>query len=141
MRRWGSALALLVAGIVLAFQGVRSGDASNLVLCVGALVFAWWLSPLNGRGSPRHTEVDSRQGDFPVVIYWRPGCVYCMRLRGALGKDKDKDKATWISIWADDDAAAFVRSVNDGNETVPTVRIGEAVHTNPAPEVVKAALS
>lgn len=139
MGRWASALALLVAGALLAFQGVRSGNSPNFVLCVGALVLAWWLSPLNGRGSPRHTEVDTRQGDYPVVIYWRPGCVYCMRLRGALGKDKDK--ATWISIWADEDAAAFVRSVNDGNETVPTVRIGKAVHTNPDPEVVKAALS
>lgn len=138
MRRWGSALALLAAGIVLAVQGVRSGDPSNLVLCVGALVFAWWLSPLNGRGGLGHTEVDSHRAEFPVVIYWRPGCVYCLRLRGALGKSKDK--ATWISIWADEDAAAFVRSINDGNETVPTVRIGESVHTNPDPEIVRAAL-
>lgn len=138
MRRWGSALALLVAGVVLAAQGVLSGDPSNLVLFVVVLVLAWWLSPLNGRGGAGHAEVDSRRSEFPVVIYWRPGCLYCLRLRGALGKDKDE--ATWVSIWADDDAAAFVRSVNGGNETVPTVRIGEQVHTNPEPELVRAAL-
>lgn len=138
MGRWGSALALLVAGVALAVQGVRSGDMSFIVVCFTSFVFAWWLSPLNGRGGARHAEVDAAREHYPVVIYWRPGCVYCMRLRGALGKAKDR--ATWISIWADEDAAAFVRSVNDGNETVPTVRIGEAVHTNPDPEIVKAAL-
>ncbi|KRE38624.1 NrdH-redoxin [Janibacter sp. Soil728] len=82
--------------------------------------------------------MDTHREDFPVVIYWRPGCVYCLRLRGALGKDKGK--ATWVSIWADEEAAAFVRSINDGNESVPTVRIGEQVHTNPEPELVRAAL-
>ena len=138
MERWGSAAALVVAAIVLSAQAVRSGDLSLVVVALACLVFAWWLSPLNGRGGPRHTQVESRRQDFPVVIYWRPGCLYCLRLRGALGKDKDK--ATWISIWADEDAAAFVRSVNDGNETVPTVRIGEAVHTNPDPDLVKAAV-
>ncbi|WP_338751535.1 glutaredoxin domain-containing protein [Janibacter alittae] len=138
MGRWTSALVLLLAGVALAVQGVRSDDSSNFVLCVGALVVAWWLSPLNGRGGPGHAEVDSRRSDYPVVIYWRPGCMFCLRLRGALGKDKDR--ATWVSIWADDDAAAFVRSVNGGNETVPTVRIGDEVHTNPDPEIVKVAL-
>ncbi|NYF97074.1 glutaredoxin domain-containing protein [Janibacter cremeus] len=138
MGRWTSALVLLLAGVALAIQGVRSDNSSNFVLCVGALVVAWWFSPLNGRGGPRHTEVESRPDDFPVVIYWRPGCVYCMRLRGALGKDKDR--ATWISIWADEDAAAFVRSVNNGNETVPTVRVGETVRTNPDPAIIKTAL-
>ena len=138
MKRWAPALALLLAGIVLAVQGIRSGDATNLVVCIAAVVFAWWLSPLNGRGGTAHADVEARRGDFPVVIYWRPGCVYCLRLRGALGKDKDK--ATWVSIWADDEAAAYVRSVNNGDETVPTVRIGEAVHTNPDPELVRAAL-
>jgi hypothetical protein len=41
------------------------------------------------------------------------------------------------NIWADDDAAAFVRSVANGNETVPTVRVGPESRVNPtAPEVM-----
>ncbi|QBF47959.1 hypothetical protein EXU32_09055 [Janibacter limosus] len=128
----------VVASVVLLVQTVLTGDLSLLVLAVGFLVLAWWLSPLNGRGGPRHTDIEAHRGDFPVVVYWRPGCVYCLRLRGALGKDKDK--ATWVNIWADEEAAAFVRSINDGNEVVPTVRIGEQVHTNPEPDLVRAAL-
>lgn len=138
MTRWLPAVALLLAGAVLTAQFVRDRDPSQVILAVGALVFAWWLSPLNGRRGPRHAEVEARRAQVPVVIYWRPGCVYCLRLRGALGKDKDK--AVWISIWADEEAAAFVRSVNDGNETVPTVRMGDEVHTNPDPQIVRAAL-
>lgn len=138
MSRWWPALTGVVVSVVLLVQTLLTGDLSMLVLAVGFLVLAWWLSPLNGRGGPRHTDIEAHRGDFPVVVYWRPGCVYCLRLRGALGKDKDK--ATWVSIWADEEAAAFVRSINDGNEVVPTVRIGEQVHTNPEPDLVRAAL-
>lgn len=45
----------------------------------------------------------------------------------------------WVSP-ADDETAAWVRSVCEADETVPTVRIGERVHTNPDPEIVRAAL-
>ncbi|WP_082567028.1 glutaredoxin domain-containing protein [Janibacter sp. Soil728] len=138
MSRWWPALTGVIASVLLVVQSSLTGDLSRLVLAVGFLVLAWWLSPLNGRRGPRHADIDTHREDFPVVIYWRPGCVYCLRLRGALGKDKGK--ATWVSIWADEEAAAFVRSINDGNESVPTVRIGEQVHTNPEPELVRAAL-
>lgn len=138
MSRWWSALAFLAAALLLLVQLALGADLWTLVLAVAMLVAAWWVSPLNGARGPRHADVEARREDFPVVVYWRPGCIYCLRLRGALGRDKDK--ATWISIWADEEAAAFVRSVNHGDETVPTVRIGEQVHTNPDPEVVRAAL-
>jgi hypothetical protein len=35
------------------------------------------------------------------------------------------------NIWVDDEARAFVRRHNRGNETVPTVVVGSAVWTNP----------
>ncbi len=40
--------------------------------------------------------------------------------------------ATWRDIWDDEDARGFVRSVNGGCETVPTVRVGTTVLTNPS---------
>jgi mycoredoxin len=73
-----------------------------------------------------------------VVIYHRAGCPFCLRLRLALGRRASD--ATWVDIWADPDAAAYVRSVNDGNETVPTVVIDGEAHTNPSPRLVRAAL-
>jgi len=59
--------------------------------------------------------------DAAVTVLWRPGCPFCaLLLRGltrtglAFGR---------IDIWEEPDAAAWVRVVADGSETVPTVRI------------------
>jgi len=39
---------------------------------------------------------------------------------------------TTVNIWRDPDAAAFVRSVADGNETVPTVTVAGRAMVNPS---------
>ncbi len=68
----------------------------------------------------------------PVVdVYWRPGCPFCLRLRHALCRARLP--VSWHNIWADPQHAAFVRSVADGNETVPTVVLDGAPYVNPAP--------
>ncbi|MGB7449112.1 MAG: glutaredoxin domain-containing protein [Ornithinimicrobium sp.] len=71
----------------------------------------------------------------PVTIYWRPGCGFCARLRTSLGPDAEK--ATWVNIWDDQEAAAYVREANEGSETVPTVVLDGVPVTNPDPQVVK----
>jgi hypothetical protein len=43
------------------------------------------------------------------------------------------------NIWEDPEAAAFVRSVARGNETVPTVTAGDTVMVNPSASQVLAA--
>ncbi|WP_433513010.1 glutaredoxin domain-containing protein [Nonomuraea sp. CA-143628] len=65
-----------------------------------------------------------------VVLYWRPGCKYCMRLRTRL-----RFTRLWhaeVNIWQDPEAAAFVRSVANGNETVPTVTVAGKTMVNPS---------
>jgi hypothetical protein len=37
-----------------------------------------------------------------------------------------------VNIWEDPEAAAFVRSVARGNETVPTVTVGDVALVNPS---------
>lgn len=44
------------------------------------------------------------------------------------------------NIWDDPDAAAVVRSIANGNETVPTIVIGEARLVNPRADAVLAAV-
>ncbi len=56
-----------------------------------------------------------------VVVYWRPMCTYCMKLLTQLRFTRLQ--YTKVNIWTDPDAAAFVRSVANGNETVPTVTV------------------
>lgn len=66
-----------------------------------------------------------------VVFYWRPGCPFCGRLEQSLAQANVP--MTKRNIWDDPDAAAFVRSVADGNETVPTVTVGRRSFVNPSP--------
>jgi mycoredoxin len=67
---------------------------------------------------------DGLGGDAAVTVLWRPGCPFCALLlrrleRTGLAFDR-------VDIWEHPGAAAWVRSVADGNETVPTVRIAAA---------------
>jgi glutaredoxin-like protein len=68
-----------------------------------------------------------------LVVYRRDHCGYCWALERALrAAHVDYDRR---DIYADPEAAAFVRSVNDGNETVPTVVMSNGeVRTNPKPK-------
>ncbi len=68
--------------------------------------------------------------DDDVVIYWRPGCTFCMLLRLRLRRTPLKRKM--VNIWEDPEAAAFVRSVANGNETVPTVTVAGHAMVNPS---------
>ena len=74
-----------------------------------------------------------------IEFYWRPGCGFCSRLASNL----DRLGVTFSehNIWDDPDAAAYVRSVARGNETVPTVRIGDIALVNPSPDEVVAAMN
>lgn len=65
----------------------------------------------------------------PVIIHWRPGCGFCSAL--LTGADEAGLAYDAVNIWEDEDGAAFVRSVADGNETVPTVRVGDIALVNP----------
>lgn len=64
-----------------------------------------------------------------VTFYWRPGCPFCRTLEAGLHREGVDYEA--VNIWEDADAAAFVRSVANGNETVPTVTVGDVAMVNP----------
>ncbi|GAA0423554.1 membrane protein [Actinoplanes capillaceus] len=126
VRRWSLALLTALCGVLIA--AVKIGDgapgSAGLLLAV-FLVFAFVLSPL---AFPR---TSGGAGDDRPVVYWRPGCPYCLRLRARLGPEAARLR--WVDIWQDPDAAAAVREITGGDETVPTVVIGGRGHVNPDP--------
>jgi len=133
IRRWLPSVLLLVAAFVAAFAG-RYG-----VLVVFA-VFAVALSPVLFPRSLPAAEAQRRSAaDGKAIVYWRPGCPFCLRLRATLGLRGRK--AHWVDIWKDPEAAAAVRAVADGNETVPTVILAGEPHVNPDPRWLRAALA
>lgn len=78
----------------------------------------------------KKAEPSEGAGQAPVVFYSRPGCPYCFLLR--LGLRRRGVKFTEVDIWQHPDAAAAVRSVADGNETVPTVHVAGQWLVNPS---------
>lgn len=69
-----------------------------------------------------------------IVVYWRPGCGFCARLLGQL--DARSVPHRRVNIWEDERAAAAVRQVASGNETVPTVFVGKVALVNPSLDVL-----
>ncbi len=69
-----------------------------------------------------------------VTVYLRPGCPYCGLLRRGLKRAGVPTHE--IDIWKDPEAAAYVRAHADGNETVPTVVVGDSVLVNPPARTV-----
>lgn len=138
IRGWLLPLLITAAGVLAAAGPLAGGNtvaaAAVLVACVA---FAAVNSPLVFPASPGAEEARRRSAaDGRPVIYWRPGCRYCRRLRFKLGRDARR--AHWVDIWRDPAAAAAVRAVADGNETVPTVALPDGrARVNPDAEWVR----
>ena len=74
-----------------------------------------------------------------LTMYSTSWCGYCHRLKSQL--EREGIAYDVVDIEADEAAAAFVMSVNGGNETVPTVRFEDgSTLTNPSIIDVKAHL-
>jgi glutaredoxin len=143
--RWFNAGIFAVLAVVQYFSS--NGSVSTTYVLPGLLLaLAVWLSPVGSRSTNAISEAEAKRlvreapdGDKPVIVYHRPGCTYCGRLKLALFGVRNR--AHWVDIWEDEDAATYVRSVNNGNETVPTVVINGVVHSNPPPNQVRSALT
>ncbi len=105
---------------------------SAVLLAIAILVLLLTYTPVGFPRSPGDAagRAEAEARGVPL-IYWRPGCTFCIRLRATVRSRARR--AIWVDIWRDPAAAARVREVNGGNETVPTVFVGDVSHTNPDP--------
>ncbi|MGM0930120.1 MAG: glutaredoxin family protein [Actinomycetota bacterium] len=138
--RWFGAVAFAAVAVALLVSSGQDGDwPAGIVFAALLLAAAWMVSPFFGSRQEPWASIKDRNDDGGVVIFWRPGCVYCLRLKASLGRSGRS--AHWVNIWRDPDGAAFVREHNHGNETVPTVLLNGEVLTNPEPGIVSRALA
>lgn len=72
-----------------------------------------------------------------ITVFWRPDCFFCSSLFRELDRAGIPYAAS--NIWEDAAAAATVRGVAGGNETVPTVQVGDLFLVNPTVNQVLAA--
>lgn len=98
---------------------------------------------MSAASRPQGTQAEAEKfiKEGGVVVYWRDGCPFCKKLDEGLGEIGDK--ALWVNVWEDEAASAFVQSVNDGNEVVPTVTTSEksfVASSSKAPKIVSLAI-
>ncbi|MFE2506899.1 glutaredoxin domain-containing protein [Streptomyces naganishii] len=140
-RVWVLPILFVLCGVGAATALARRGDAGTAAVLLPLFVlFAAVNSPVIFPRSVSAQEAERRSAlDGRPVVFWRPGCAYCLRLRLRLGVNARR--LHWVDIWRDAAGAALVREANDGNETVPTVFVAGRPHTNPDPAWVREQLS
>jgi mycoredoxin len=75
-----------------------------------------------------------------ITMYSTPWCGYCQRLKGQL--NRAGIEYAEVDIEQHPEAADYVMSVNNGNQTVPTVTFPDgSAMTNPSLAQVQAKLS
>ncbi|TDE94979.1 hypothetical protein EXU48_09395 [Occultella glacieicola] len=125
--------------VVVALVLLVQGDANPWVVGAVAVAGLFLVALLARRG--RHTPWRAAAhtlGSGKAVVLWKPGCVYCERLLHDLRGD---DRITWVNVWADKDANAEVRRLNNGDELTPTVLVGDQVLRNPSADQLRARLT
>lgn len=133
LRSWKFALLALLIGVAFAAWSASGGSGRAAVVQLATFgVLAFLFSPLVFPRSVRAADAAARG---KPVVYWRPGCQYCLRMRLAL--IGVAGRASWVNIWTDPEAAAAVRAVANGNETVPTVVVDGVSRVNPGPRWVR----
>ena len=137
LRSWGTPVFVVFCGaVVAASQFVEDlfwpGTVEFLVFVGLASVVSPVMFPrsISAAEARRLSATDGR-----TIVYWRPGCRYCLRLRARLGRAARG--AYWVNIWSDPAGAAAVRAVADGNETVPTVVLDGESFVHPDPDWVR----
>ncbi|MEV8125075.1 glutaredoxin domain-containing protein [Streptomyces sp. NPDC085944] len=140
-RAWTAPVLLLIAGAgAVTGPFVRGRTGTGVVLLVVFVLLALVVSPLVFPRSVGAVEARRRSAvDGRPVVFWRPGCAYCMRLRVRLGRRARR--LHWVDIWRDEAGAELVREANDGNETVPTLLVAGRAYTNPDPAWVREQVS
>ncbi|MEV0479825.1 glutaredoxin domain-containing protein [Streptomyces sp. NPDC050508] len=137
MRAWILPMLLVLCGSVVATGLIfREKPGAAAVLLLVFVLLAGLHSPLVFPRSIGALEAQRRSAvDGRPVVFWRPGCKYCLRLRIRLGHSARQ--LHWVDIWRDPAGATAVRAANHGNETVPTVVVAGRPHVNPDPEWVR----
>ncbi|MGW2325486.1 glutaredoxin domain-containing protein [Streptomyces sp. NPDC001700] len=136
-RAWILPILLAASGALIATTLAAKGSPGTAVALLLLFVgLAGLNSPLVFPRSIGAAEAQRRSAaDGRPIVYWRPGCAYCLRLRIHLGRSARQ--LHWVNIWRDPAGASAVREANDGNETVPTVAVAGRPHTNPDPAWVR----
>ena len=99
---WVIPVLLVATAIWVAFSSPLT--PVTVVVIVIELVLAWVFSPLLFPRSEKDNDGRRLAAERGVpLVYWRPGCTYCMRLRIAL--NIRSRRAVWVNVSGDESAS------------------------------------
>lgn len=86
-------------------------------------------SPAGSVSTPETTE--------PITVFATSWCPFCVKLIADLRKADVSHEVVDVEFPGNEDASAWVESVNGGNRIVPTVLYSDGTHaTNPSADAV-----
>ena len=109
---WGAiegTVTLIVPGLLIAGFGVRYSPAMK-------------VSSRPASGAEEHLAAGG------VVLYWRPGCLFCLKLIRRLTKE-ERETAYWVNIWTDEQGRAQLWEAHERRTGVLEGRPDETVPT------------
>ncbi len=132
----------ILTGVIWATVNYIQGDLvfANVLLALTAVPVVWLTFLSRSRSGPHtsHLVAQGSAGANDVIVYWRPGCIHCDRLRVGLGSARDE--VTWVNIFAEAEAGEFVAGYHGGNQTVPTAVTGSGELLAATPGAIRASL-
>lgn len=139
--QWIGAAGVTIAFVFMVLNFIQ-GDMvlATILLAQFALLFGallWWARPSRGAHISHAAAQEATRGDG-VIVYWRPACMHCDRLK--LGLGSTRHHVSWVNIWKDAEAAEFVATHHDGHQTVPMAVTGAGKIIDATPEAIKAQL-
>ncbi|MBE1538345.1 hypothetical protein [Micrococcus yunnanensis] len=121
---WFYPVLFVAGGLTFMIAGTRLQQVGMIVaglVLAGYAVTYRWAVRVRSRpfaGAQAHVEGGG------VVVFWRPGCQYCMTLLKALTPE-ERGRVHWVNIWQEPEAAAALEALHarrDGHahQAVPT---------------------
>ncbi len=128
----------VLTGLIWSAVNYLQGDLifATILLVLTGVPACWlaWLARPSG-GGDTHATAQASAGEDDLIVYWRPGCIYCDRLRVALGRHRAD--VIWVDIHSDAEASEYVAGFHDGNRVVPTVVTGAGLMIDPVPAAIR----
>lgn len=140
---WRPALTNALSAVAVGVLGylVEGALSPFVALAVAiALGWGWWVSPLR-RAQPHldHADALRQARGRQLIVYWRPGCSWCIKLWRAL-EPEERDRLLWVNVMADPEAAHWIRQFHDGDLVTPTVVTSQGRQVAATPEQIRARL-
>lgn len=116
---WVMALLVLALGAALVVTQLPQEPtaAAGGALMAGLLLVLLVRIGVRNRHDHTWEQALSALRENRSVIFWKPGCMFCARLRRRLGRD---ERFLWINVYRDADADRELRRLNGGDQLTPT---------------------